>query len=926
MNQPIDRRRMLGWMGAGTALTVLPLGALGAQADATVTITRNLRWGRNLAEALWTARGGPKWVVHDTYDMFWGGARAVLNYCGALDEPLNATERADIMASLASSSAWFLSRGLWAPNLPVGSDDAFHIFYVDAPDGINGGTGPGAGIPVPGASGHGAILDTVKVAGEVLVRSKEYLEKTPDDTERVVPEGVHMMMSGPVFRSYRKPPNDDHRWAPQITLAHELIHAIDQYAPGMSGWGEVKGWCSEGSTHAIAQFALRRIGYDPVKGYATGVRNIVKDIGLRPYDVTLSLSEVPGRIPEFLAAEVREAGGKESERAKSFWASNAPYLTCSFWRFLFQEEAPVRLSGPTNRGGPAPTAPGDFELFAPFRAFAMTGEDRASAAGNSRWIDPVLVLLDRFLRTRHPVWGKLGLYRAFPAFIAHFVEWPDQVAESRKGFLAHDKWLDGMFMDGVPLLEIAPGQDIIHDPALIPPYAARALRFKLPRIEGMPESLLGTEYPRVTITVTALNGPRNAIDHIHIGVRGGVLGNVYSQPVRSGAGRVRRWMNIDARPLFESRTKGESVLTIINAAPSPETARPLKVRVHIAVQVAGAFGQCSYHPLPVPNQNGQMVTIPSSVSPPAGRDVPMLAVERGIDGIDITIVQDADLVELVALSTLNASGSGMEIQRKSERGQGGMSALDPARIQALAARAGNLSTKKGLTITLTLPRVEPGMLGPVSGARVTAEWVDPAYNAFADLGVSNTVSLVTDAVEAVLTANSEGTLIGTYAANFDAASDNPDRIYRGRISGKFSTGVVKDEAQEAELPEEKFAMVPTDFFIGMARAGMDLASMAPMVDAAMSAAGDGAEPGGGFDGGAQGDSNAGGTGAAIVGDLEEPQCPQRSDSELRMAIDRYLRQLRDTVPGMTTENLRATREALLADPTSSAMILCAAGF
>lgn len=918
MNQPINRRRMLVWMGAGTALTVLPLGPLGAQTRTDPTIiTRKLRWGRDLSEALWTARGGPKWIVHDTFDMFWGGARAVLSYCSSLDEPLAATERADIMASLGASSAWFRMRGLGAPKLPVGSDDAFHIFYVDAPDSINGGTGPGAGIPVPGANGYGAIIDTAKVAGEVLVRSKEYLDKTPDDTERVVPEGVHMMMSGPVFRSYRKPPNDDHRWAPQITIAHELIHAIDQYAPGMTGWGEVMGWCGEGSTHAIAQFALRRIGYDPVKGYATGVRNIVKDIGLRPYDVTLALTEVPGRIPEFLAAEVREAGGKESERAKSFWEKNATYLTCSFWRFLFEEEAPVRLSGPARQGGPSPTGPGDFELFAPFRAFAMTGDDRSRAAANSRWTDPVLVLLDRFLKTRHPVWGKLGLYRAFPAFIAHFVEWPDQVAESRKGFLAHDKWLAGMFMDGVPLLDIAPGQDIIHEPALIPPYAARALRFKLPRIEGMPETLLGTEYPRITITVTAVNGPRNAIDHVHIGLRGGVLGNVQSQAIRSGAGRVRRWTNIDARPLFESRTRGESVLTIINAPPSPETGRPLKLRVHIAVQVAGAFGQCSYHPLPVPDEKGRMVTIPSSVSPPTKPEVPTVSVERGIDGIEIAIVQDADLVELVAMATVNGTGSGMEVQRKSERGQGGAGSIDSARIQALAARASNFSTKKGLMITLILPRVEPGTLGPVSGARVRAEWVDPAYNAFARLGVSNTVSIETDAVEAVLTANSEGTLIGTYAANFDTASDNVERIVRGRVSGKFSTGVVNDEAREAEFPEEKFAMVPTDFFIGMARAGMDLARMMPMLEGAMAAAGGSASAGGD-----EGSGTQNGSGEGIGGALYVPQCPELSDSELRMGVDRYLKQLNEPMSVMTPDQLRTLREAMLADPAGTAMILC----
>jgi hypothetical protein len=290
--------------------------------------------------------------------------------------------------------------------------------------------------------------------------------------------------------------------------------------------------------------------------------------------------------------------------------------------------------------------------------------------------------------------------------------------------------------------------------------------------------------------------------------------------------------------------------------------------------------------------------------------------------MEIVIAQDADLVEMIGVATLSGTGSGLDVQRESERGATGLAALDPAKMQALVARASNGWTKRGLMITLILPRVEPGTLGPVSGARVRAEWVDPAYNAFARLGVSNTVVLETDAVEAVLTANSEGTLIGTYAANFDAASDNLDRMFRGRVSGKFSTGVIKDEAREAELPEDKFAIVPTDFFIGAARAGMDTAAMGPMMEAAMSGATDGADTADGIGGGSAPDPNGG----AGYQDLAEMDCPARSDAELRMALDRYLRQLRETVPGITAENLRTMREAMLADPDTTAQILCSAGF
>jgi hypothetical protein len=45
-----------------------------------------------------------------------------------------------------------------------------------------------------------------------------------------------------------------------------------------------------------------------------------------------------------------------------------------------------------------------------------------------------------------------------------------------------------------------------------------------------------------------------------------------------------------------------------------------------------------------------------------------------------------------------------------------------------------------------------------------------------------------------------------------------------------------------------------------------------------------------------------------------------------MAIDRYLSNLRDSVPGITPDYLREMREALLADPEAAAMLLCNNGF
>lgn len=63
----------------------------------------------------------------------------------------------------------------------------------------------------------------------------------------------------------------------------------------------------------------------------------------------------------------------------------------------------------------------------------------------------------------------------------------------------------------------------------------------------------------------------------------------------------------------------------------------------------------------------------------------------------------------------------------------------------------------------------------------------------------------------------------------------------------------------------------------------------------------------------------------ILRDLEVPQCPERTPAELRRALDQYLRQLREITPGITPDQLRTMREAMLADPAATAMILCNAG-
>lgn len=881
MDTRIDRRRMLGFIGASGALGIFPLQALHGQVAVNERL-RTLVWDRERAEVNWRRKGGPLWVVNDDTPMLWGGARRD----EALSPSLPPDVRGKLVAALVAASQYYLSRGLPAPHLPLDASGAFNIFYVAMNSAINGGTGPHAGPPIEGSGVLGFFQD------------------------RTVPAGTHIVMSGGNLLSADYPEQG------LVTLAHELGHAIDATIPATSTWPSDEGkhilWLGEGSTHAIANFALRRIGFDPVPSWRSGVWHVGKEVGRRPYDVPLSLTPLPKRRPDWvIARRPADKDNPEADLNNTFWTSNATYLTCSFWRFLFQEEAPVK-TGSTGRG-PAPTRPGDFELFAAFRNTPVTDEDVAKAEASNGRIDAGVLMLDRFLRTHpHPVWGATGLYRAFPAFIAHIIEWPDQIGKTRQGFFAHDRWLESLFMDGVELHPIEIGQDIITQLKAIAPLSARAIRFILP----VEDTGLFRRYPKVTITITVHDGPRDAIDHIHVGVNGNVLANHLSQTLKYNKGRVRRWVNVDAGPLFASRTNGESVLSIINAAPDPKDGRPLKVWVHVAMQVADANGQCSYHPLPTTGPQGQIIPLPASVSPPTGKRAPTIAVERGSQETEITIVQDADLVKFFgAVSDINPAGLSVQRDTDAPPRQQGIDQLGQAAIQA--ARP---TTKSKLIITLYLPRTEPGQTGAISGARVGAEWFDPVYAPYEKYGITQSVTIETDKVAVNITSNTEGSIVGRFVADFDRSSDNAERIFRGRIEGGFSIGIASDEDQgEGDLPNDGSALMPTDFFIAAARAGFDGATIAAMIDAAAAERGDAPEQGGTFGG------DASTPGGDILRDFDVPQCPERTRAELRRALDQYLRQLREITPGITPDQLRTMREAMLADPAATAMILCNAG-
>lgn len=792
--------------GRGLPTSAQEVEAARARLMATLA---GLTWDRRRAEQIWNQPGGPRFEIIDYVDMRFLGR--VHRQPARSDEPLSEKRArgeklsyeavADVREALTAISLYLRGLGMEAPELPM-AEGKFYIFVCGDMANVAGAAGDARGV---GLNDFGVEVTTL------------------------VPEGTHLMLSSLGYFD----PYPDHPFSTRITIAHELVHAIDRYMvvstdrPGvLDGVGK---WWSEGNVDSAPQYSLKALGYRPEDTLKKGARSHAKNIGARPFDYPLTLKGVPAYRPAWVSAgDPAVAPITEAMAANAFWTENAPYFTSSFWRFLMKEEAPVG-----GRGGA--TRAGEFELFPELRRVVVTSSDVTKANQNRDWMDTGVNALDRFLRESHPTWGATGLYRAFPAFIAHFIEWPDQVIKSRDGILAHQKWMDALFMESAPKLDISPDKDITIELDILP-LAAKAIRFEVPQTGIGPD-----DYPPVTITVSIVDGggQARAIDNIHVGLRGQCLANGLSQPGRYSGGRVRRWASVKATPLKRRPVNDETILSFINVAPDPTTTRPVRIRVQVSLQVGSTSGQCSYHPKPVETPDGRTVALPPSNSPRAPDVVPLVPIQVEVDETRIVLIKDADLVRMLntALDINDASAVDRERDDAPPNRQNAaanvMGAMTGAAFRPGAGLGGDLAASlaastrhRPFEVSLTFPTVQPGYVGSVSGGKVAAAWTDPAYNRFAEYGVSSSVQIETDAVQVQITSSGDGAILGRFLADFDRGSQNVEAIFRGRIEGRFSLGIVNDEvAGDQQMPDDPSAAVPTDFFISAGRAGMNTQEM-----------------------------------------------------------------------------------------------------
>jgi hypothetical protein len=886
----ISRRSMLGSIlavGSGAGGPVFAKLSPHSTAVGTEQLEalRTMSWDPEMRER---AMRGPKPRVKiiDGLDLHANNADQV--------KPEKALETLEMQAAVSALEAaldFCIARNFSAPNLPV-VDGRFHVFFVHDLGSASG---------VYGETWQIIPLHLLPFQSPVVVA------------------GPGIAYNAAHFRD----PYCNHGWATRIPIAHEVFHAVDGAMRTNDG-DHIGGWWGEGLTDALAQAALAKSGYDMLSALKAGQREHGKQIGMRPYDVPLALPYAEGqrRPPPATRPAWTRAGrsvcgkGKPAEvppesaaAVAAFWRSNATYFTQSFWRFLFHEKA-----GRDNSDGGKNARVDDYRLVHHLKRLQLEQRDIDAAASNLD-MDPGVALLDRFIRTHHDAYKAAGLYRAFPAFIAHWVEWPDQVIKSRAGNLAHPKWIEAMFLEGAPLLEIGEQQDIDHVIRNLRPLAARAIRFKLPYLITSPEA-----YPRVTISVTALNGGADAIDNIHVGVRGQCLSHLQSQPVSGGSGRTRRWIMVDARPLVRAAVNGESILTLTNCAPSAVRTRPVSIRVTVALEIGSATGQLFFVPTTRVNNKGQEVRPPRSNAPPMGKKTPTLSTARGTEEIEISINQDERIAKAQFAAGTLASSLGMEEERLTDATE---KRVSPAEMTVMLQQAANPSTLSGLIIKLAFPRIEAGHRGPVSGARATASWFEPRYPPLQIAGLDGMVSMETDTVDIQIVSATEGAFIGTYRADFSKSSSDPEREFGGVVSGAFSIGIAHDEAKADILPVDPAAMVPTDFFHKMSLAGMSGDLMVEALGKMHSEAGEGRAGSGtaGGDGATGSGSPSPGSGR-VAGAPDDAAIEACVKDVTRLDLDKALRHLHGDLARDNPALLRQMREAYLADWEGTKRLIC----
>jgi len=580
-----------------------------------------------------------------------------------------------------------------------------------------------------------------------------------------------------------------------ITLAHELFHSIQASYPQFSrheGSTAHQGkWITEGLADAIAPWALsglRSQGSVPfqwTKALASGSERFGKVLGLRPYDYPLDLSAVP------LSGMKIKPELREQDKIVQL----ASYMTNAFWRYVFEEK---------------PSAGKEWRALPGRLAYQASGSDRRADA---------LDWASEAVKAAIPTFTD-GLFRAFPAFIADRVEYPDEVMKSRKGVFAHPAWLEYMFQDGCPVVTLTeqmvkPAEETLT----IRPLAAKCLRL---RWQGARFPVSGAPTATLSAVPVALPlVPKDealSMESLHIGHHSTSEGFFMSYKDRATGGKVKLGHPLDLDPLPSSQTNGEVVVTFSNVARDPKKTVIQQYKFTIVVSSAKVEGS-------VTQPGDPEASRPASTGKAKGKrqTVPALKSAGGGDGIvvggtDASTAVDEMFDCMNGISKQTSAGGLIQIDTAAPKAAPEGPPKSCMVLTQLASPAFMAQHKGKMGVNLHLPPIATGTKGAVKGGVVSVGWYDPAMRPDHDANIG----AETELVNVNIAEATETYIRGGFSARF--TKDLHDMV--GTVSGDFLQA--RADTESPEFPENPLDMFSSDALLAFHYAGVDAKQLQQM--------------------------------------------------------------------------------------------------
>lgn len=221
------------------------------------------------------------------------------------------------------------------------------------------------------------------------------------------------------------------------------------------------------------------------------------------------------------------------------------------------------------------------------------------------------------------------------------------------------------------------------------------------------------------------------------------------------------------------------------------------------------------------DDNGRLVTPPTSNRPVPRKRTPALPITRQRDGlIKTALPHNDDLAQFLGaspLSGVNLTFKALAANRPTTTPPWDNMAI----LLESTTRLASGSMQSGIQFGLKISYAPEGFTGRTQAVANLA-WFDRAYMAYYHIGLGPQVDMETDAVEMNVISSTKGSIIGTFRADFAAGSQNTDGEYSGVIEGRFSVLVINDEEEEATPPADMAMRVGTDFFVMASKASMDV--------------------------------------------------------------------------------------------------------